>query len=413
MGSTLDERAKALEVSYAAQGGVVPQSASWLRGELEHHERDLDAFRIMVRPVTQQDFLVYVRTMGAPEPYVDEETWTRSGIGHPYRLAGRFLWKQGEPREDRLRHPVVLVSHREAQRYCAWWGDRHGGIGALPTEPQWEKAARGEDARWYPWGDRFDSVRLNALESGAADTMPVGVFPESESPYGIQGMAGNVFEWTNTVQARGIVVKGGGWGSDGSAARAAARHVRPAASRHPMVGFRCTLSEPENRKERRQRRRARRRAKRAGHGAISPAVVAAPDDGLPPPEVDEATASDSEGAATRDGATEPRAETPPTSPPAEDIAPAAEASSTDGAEQSEAEALEGHPVDEASVPDEGHDGMAPQAEDLDPRRDLGVDPPSEPSAAPGEPGSGLGGETPSSDVAPESGGHEIDEDAGH
>jgi formylglycine-generating enzyme required for sulfatase activity len=137
----------------------------------------------------------------------------------------------------------VLVDHDGASAYCAWWGRQYGAKGRLPSEAQWEKAARGSDGRVYPWGDTFDERRANTAESGLADTSPVGSYPEGASVYGVSDLAGNVFEWTRTPgrDAGTFVLKGGAWLATAAAARAPARHERPAETRHVAVGFRCVL----------------------------------------------------------------------------------------------------------------------------------------------------------------------------
>jgi formylglycine-generating enzyme required for sulfatase activity len=118
---------------------------------------------------------------------------------------------------------VVNVSWYDAMAYCRWLEERlqvpgstlnvwrEGQLGTLnlkpgtfavrlPSEAEWEKGARGTDGRIYPWGDQWDAARCNAEKGLSGDTTPVGAYPNGASPYGVLDMAGNVWEWTRSLE---------------------------------------------------------------------------------------------------------------------------------------------------------------------------------------------------------------------
>lgn len=98
-------------------------------------------------------------------------------------------------------HPVVDVSWHDAQLFCAWISAETGRSWRLPTESEWEKAARGTDRRVFPWGNAFDPTRCNVKESELGSSTPVARYPTGASPYGIWDMAGNAWEWTQSLQS--------------------------------------------------------------------------------------------------------------------------------------------------------------------------------------------------------------------
>ena len=106
-------------------------------------------------------------------------------------------WKDHTYPPEKEHHPVIYINWFEANAHCHWVGKR------LPTEAEWEKAARGTDARSFPWGNQFDPLKANTPQrwlslNQKGDTMPVGSFEKGQSPYGLYDMAGNVYEWTSS-----------------------------------------------------------------------------------------------------------------------------------------------------------------------------------------------------------------------
>lgn len=234
MGSTGEER----EHAYQLDQGVT-RSYGWYEKETRRKAK-IGPFCIDRHLVSNADYQTFVEETGHPEPFITPEAYQRQGfLVHPYKKMEEFLWKEGFFPRGRESHPVVLVSLQNATAYCAWRGEKNKRRYRLPTEAEWERAARGKDGRIFPWGNKWNSEYLNS-GSRSGYTSPVDRFPEGRSPYGLYDMVGNVFQWTTTPwEKKKFVLKGCSWDDLPGTCRAAMRHGRPPETKHILIGFRC------------------------------------------------------------------------------------------------------------------------------------------------------------------------------
>jgi iron(II)-dependent oxidoreductase len=152
------------------------------------HRVELPAFSIDRTPVTNRQFARFLDAVGPKGPRGEAYYDVDDGDARIHRRGG--AWRADPGAED---HPVVEASWYGARAYCAWAGRR------LPTEAEWEKAARGTDGRRHPWGNEPPDATRAHFDGGWNDLRPVGRLPRGASPYGVLDMAGNGWEWVSSA----------------------------------------------------------------------------------------------------------------------------------------------------------------------------------------------------------------------
>jgi formylglycine-generating enzyme required for sulfatase activity len=221
------------------------------REESPQHTLALPGCRIAQVPVTAALYAAFVEATGARAP---------------------INWRGPQPPAALREHPAVDISWEDASAFCAWL---NGAIGTdqrqvlgghaaasfrLPSEAEWEHAARGSDGRAFPWGERWDAARANTRESGLGATTPVGRYGAGASPCGCLDMAGNVWEWTASLdagypyqpgdgredvqQAGRRILRGGCYANPHGFARCACRFRLLPSVRNEFLGFRLALGAP-------------------------------------------------------------------------------------------------------------------------------------------------------------------------
>lgn len=201
------------------------------------------AFQIGRYPVTNAQYRAFVDDEGYTGRWRecwDDEGWKwkkRKVITKPDWAGGDF---------DLSNHPVVRVSWYEATAFCQWLTAKLHEIGELarsqeirlPSEAEWEKAARSTDGKTYPWGEEITPELANYGDTGLGVTSAVGCFPRGVSPYGCEEQSGNVWEWCVDAAGAVRVLCGGGWNDSAGNCRVAYRHDDSPAFRFVIVGFR-------------------------------------------------------------------------------------------------------------------------------------------------------------------------------
>jgi formylglycine-generating enzyme required for sulfatase activity len=220
------------------------------REESPQFSLHLPAFAIARAPVTNALYAAFAAASGARLP---------------------ITWRGGQPPKHLLDHPVVDVTWEEANAFCGWLNQVIADYQStqstvynlqsairLPTEAEWERAARGTDGRTFPWGGGWDAAKANTREAGRGGTSPVVAYPAGASPEGCLDMCGNVWEWTASLdrlypydphdgredpRAPGRrIMRGGCYANPRGYARCACRFRMPPTIRNEFLGFRLAYS---------------------------------------------------------------------------------------------------------------------------------------------------------------------------
>ncbi|MCF8720124.1 formylglycine-generating enzyme family protein [Nitrospina gracilis] len=219
---------------YIPAGEFIMGSNDRWDDESPEHIALTEAFYIDLYEVTNEKYREFVKATGHEAP---------------------FHWPDGNLPKGKEKHPVTYVNWHDADAYCKWKGKR------LPTEQEWEKAARGEDGNIYPWGNVWVLTKSNNPYKGSTGTEPVGSYPDGRSPYGLFDMSGNVWEWVDSYYLphpgnpipkaeygrEKRILKGGSWfdclsyGCGLSAPTFNRAFFNPEV-RNNSFGFRCALS---------------------------------------------------------------------------------------------------------------------------------------------------------------------------
>ena len=237
-GATQVSEVDGMEMVFVPAGDFKMGSLVGTVDEQPVHTVYLDAYWIDRTEVTNAMYSLCVQAGACLRPYV-----LNSNTHYDYYFDAQYA-----------NYPVIALKWSSAEAYCTWAGRR------LPTEAEWEKAARGTDERTYPWGNDNPNDSLLNFNNPAGDTASVGNYPLGASPYGVWDMAGNMNEWvadwygkdyygsspssnpTGPAKGQYKVLRGGSWYSNEYTVRSADRHWVEPDHRDITIGFRCALA---------------------------------------------------------------------------------------------------------------------------------------------------------------------------
>ena len=244
------------------------------RGEFDHaserpqHTIDLSYDYWMAKFIlTNRQFSEFIKDAKHVTTAEKEGGWHQKQVKYIKGVDWKHSTDQKDKWEDKEDHPVVQVSWDDAMAYCKWFNETFKSelgdlLLRLPTEAEWEKAARGAYGKEWPWGNEFDPSKCNSVEGRKGSTTPVGAYSSTggDSPYGCADMVGDVWEWTHSLYTKypysakdgredetsrdSRVLRGGSFGNDRDLARCASRFNDAPDGRDEFIGFRVCVSSP-------------------------------------------------------------------------------------------------------------------------------------------------------------------------
>jgi len=210
-------------------------------------------FEIANVPVTVVQFARFMDSDGYDkQKWWSDEGWAwRQGQGRGWGRKDRTKPDDWVNQKNRYNYPVTGVTAFEAEAYCSWLGAQKNRTARLPTEAEWEKAARGDDSRPWPWGDTYLPGQANTYEHNVVGTLEVGSFPQDVSPYGVMDLGGNTQDWTASTYSPKAgealpsgplrVARGGSWNDTAYGARTSYQHIYPPGYYFAFLGFRIVV----------------------------------------------------------------------------------------------------------------------------------------------------------------------------
>ncbi len=231
-------------------GGEFRVGSRFHRREYPPRIAQVGEFQLAHVPVTVSQYAAFVESGAAREKnWWSAEGWNwLSGREEGWGRISRSEPADWKAQQSTPFHPVTGVTVYEAEAYCAWLSAQKQRILRLPSEEEWEFAARGEDGRPFPWGEEFVATFANTVESGRGSALDASSLPGDVSPFGVADLCGNVQQWTSSVYtplpgevyppSTLRVARGGSFHDTAYGSRASYRRAYPPGYFYPFLGFR-------------------------------------------------------------------------------------------------------------------------------------------------------------------------------